>query len=165
MGSPKGSNSKPLLDEGNIIPEKKRVTDENANVLESIPPPPKKADNPVMSTRKKFLDCQIWNNLVGSPLEILPQTKLPQNKVILQRYLSLRSQYPTDKVSSLVSILYTEVTDIWRLARIHTLEEKKCKSIIKNLIQKYSNFKHYKPKKNYQRKSQTGQKSSTSCVT
>ena len=147
MGRPKGSNSKPLLDEGNIIPEKKRVTDENANVLESIPPPPKKADNPVMSTRKKFLDCQIWNNLVGSPPEILPQTKLPKNKVILQRYLSLRSQYPTDKVSSLVSILYTEVTDIWRLARIHTLEEKKCKRIIKNLIQKYNNFKHYKPKK------------------
>ena len=94
MGRPKGSNSKPLLYEGNIVHEKKRVTDENANVLESIPPPPNKANNPVMSTRKKFLDCQMWNNLVGSPLDILPQTKLPKNKVILQRYLSLKKPVP-----------------------------------------------------------------------
>ena len=144
MGRPKGSKSKDKLDPINILPSKRSVTDENHNPL-STQPPPKKL-KPARKTRGNFKDCQVWNELAGSPIDHFPVTKLPKNKVVIQRYLSLRNEMPTEQIFVLVNTLFTEVAGIWQSARIPTLPEKLCKKKIKNLILQFIAFKRKIPK-------------------
>ena len=127
MGRPQGSKSKNQLDHSNIILP---VTDENENVV--ITPPSKKKKSSV-GTRKKSRKVQFWKDLVGPPLEFFPQ-----NKVILQKYLSLRQNLPKEqRISDIVTVIYTElVTEVWKPARIATVGERKCKKIISNIIKK-----------------------------
>ena len=66
---------------------------------------------------------------------------MPQNKVVLQRFLGLRIQFPKEKVRKVVNILYKEMIIIWKAARIFTDKEKKCKYRILDVIQKFKNFK------------------------
>ena len=108
MGRPKGSQSKPRLDSSNIL---EPVLDVNQNVSVKPEPPPIKTKKSSAGTRRRSRDVQFWKDLVGPPIEFFPQTKLPQNKVVLQRYLSLRKELPAcEKVSSLVNIIYTIVS-------------------------------------------------------
>ena len=145
MGRPKGSKSKPTLDSSNII---QPVLDENQNVSEKTEPPPIKTKKSAAGTRKRSRDVQIWKDLVGPPLEFFPPTKLPQNKVVLQRYLCLRKEHPPcERVSSLVNIIYTElVTEVWKPARIFTDSEKKCKKAITAVIKTFTKLPHRKLK-------------------
>ena len=96
MGRPQGSKSKNQLDHSNIILP---VTDENENVV--ITPPSKKKKSSV-GTRKKSRKVQFWKDLVGPPLEFFPQ-----NKVILQKYLSQRQNLPKEqRISDINSYCY-----------------------------------------------------------
>ena len=138
-----------LLDQKNIIPGVKRGTDQNDNVLVS---PQTKKQRIAVNTRKKFLDSQFWNDLVGSPIDMFPKTKLPQNKVVLQRFLSLREGSPRENLNVLVNTLYWEMAEIWDSARIFTVGEKQSKKIIKNVVEKFLQVKHNNPKKTRENK-------------
>ena len=79
-----------MLDENNIIQSNNKENDENGNTS-----PPKQA--PVRSKSaigtkgaKKSKTLQVYHDLVGPPISFFPPSKLPQNKVVLQRYLHLR---------------------------------------------------------------------------
>ena len=141
MGRPKGSKSKPLLDPENILP-RRRQNDENENPIDgSLAAKPK--IKKVMKTRKKSQNIQAYTNLVGPAIEFFPKSKLPQNKVVLQRYMGLRDKLPKEKLSTLVNILYREmVQDTWVPARIPTDTKTVCKYTIKCVVQKFVNFKH-----------------------
>ena len=145
MGRPKGSQSKPRLDSSNIL---EPVLDVNQNVSVKPEPPPIKTKKSSAGTRRRSRDVQFWKDLVGPPIEFFPQTKLPQNKVVLQRYLSLRKELPAcEKVSSLVNIIYTElVTEVWKPARIFTDSERKCKKAITAVIKTFTKLPHRKVK-------------------
>ena len=53
-----------------------------------------------------------WDEYLGTALNILSQGQLPTVKTVLQRYRCMRTEYPTEKVTSLVSKLREEVTAI-----------------------------------------------------
>ena len=144
MVRPKGSKSRPQLNPANIIEPKNRQKDVNDNnVVNSAPTKTKKL--PVGTrTRPKSKTKQIYTDLVGPPIDLFPKTKLPQNKIVLQRYQSLRNQYPKKKICDLVSILYDEiVTGVWVPARVFTEPKKLCKQIIQNVIKKFNKFKTF----------------------
>ena len=123
MGRPKGSKTKDQLDPGSIL-----STSRNGRKVvapaESPEPPPSKVER---TTRKNFRDCNYWKSKIGTPIESIPPTKLPKNKVILQRFIDLRHKNPKVKVSVLVCMLYDEVSAIWSKARIPVKEELQCK--------------------------------------
>ena len=143
MGRPKGSKSKPLLTPENILETTDNQKDENDNSLAISPPiKPIKIRSLKPRNSKKSKNMQIYTDLVGKPIEMLPPSKLPQKKVVLQRYLALRNEFPKGKIGDLVSILYTEiVTGIWVPARINTEPVKLCKQLIQNIILKFNKFK------------------------
>ena len=87
--------------------------------------------------------CKSIMTWFGSPIGFFPPSKLPQNKVVLQRYMHLREEHGNMvKQHKLVNILYTELlTEVWKPARIFTLGDKECKKIIDSLINKFRNFK------------------------
>ena len=151
MGRPKGSKSKPLLDPENILPKRQTENDENENPIEgSVPTKTKKKTG--IKTRNKSQNIQAYTNLVGPAIEFFPKSKLPQNKVLLQRYMGLRDKFPKEKLSTLVNILYMEmVQDTWVPARIPTDTKAVCKYTIKCAVQKFINFKHrtYKGKEDH----------------
>ena len=129
MGRPKGSKTKSHLDSNNIIQSSKEENDENDNPIKvhNLPCKPK----PTLGTRgaKISKTSKVYHDLVGTPIDFFPQSKLPQNKVVLQRYLSLREKCPKEKLYMLVNTLYNElVTDIWKPARIFTMNEGQCKT-------------------------------------
>ena len=140
MGRPKGSKSNPQLDPSNIIQSKNREDSQSASTSQPV------KQKTSIGTRgaKKSKTSQVYNDLVGNPIEFLPKSKLPQNKVVLQRYISLREKFPKQNINMLVDILYSElVTGIWQPARIFTVTEKDCKKRIKAVIQKYNDFKNH----------------------
>ena len=98
-------------------------------------PPPSHADpNPISSVavtsksrslRSKKLN---WARVVGDTVrEIIPSQRLPTNRIVLQRYHTLKNEYPlrTD-VNILAERLYGEVLTIWERAGIPTVEKKTC---------------------------------------
>ena len=145
MGRPKGSKTKPPLDANNIIQSSNKENEVNGNqgsAKQSLPARPKSS----IGTRgaKKGKTSKIYNDLVGPGIGFLPKSKLPQNKVVLQRYLSLREEYGTrEKQCRLVNILYSELISVWKPARIFTQPERKCKKIIDSLINKFAEFKKH----------------------
>ena len=150
MGRPKRSKSKPLLDQQNILP-KRNQNYENENPIDGSLPTKSKKKNGI-KTRNKSQNIQAYTNLVGSAIEFFPKSKLPQNKVVLQRYMGLRDKFPKEKLSTLVNILYKEMLqDTWVPARISTDTKDVCKYTIKCVVQKFINFKHktYKGKQEY----------------
>jgi hypothetical protein len=143
MGRPKGAKTKPMLDEKNIIQSNNKEIDENGNTS-----PPKQApgrSKSAIGTRgaKKSKPLQVYHDLVGPHIGFFPPSKLPQNKVVLQRYMHLREQHGNMvKQQKLVNILYTELlTEVWKSARIFPLGDKECKKVIDSLINKFRNFK------------------------
>lgn len=164
MGRPKGSKTKNQLDPANILEPQRPVSDENQNIDENQnvnenrnidenqniarPAPPPKKKKPSVVTRRRSRDVQFWKDIVGPPVEFFPRTKLPQNKVVIQRYLSLRQELPpNEKISDIVHIIYTElVTEVWKPARIFTDNEKKCKKIILAVIKKFIKVQNNKTK-------------------
>ena len=72
----------------------------------------------------------------GSPFDFIPVSKLPKNKVVLQRYLSLKNEIYKEKIDILVNILHAEATGIWMSTRRK----------INSLIPKFNAFKHKNPK-------------------
>ena len=113
MGRPKGSKSKPLLDPENILP-RRRQNDENENPIDgSLAAKPK--IKKVMKTRKKSQNIQAYTNLVGPAIEFFPKSKLPQNKVLLQRYMGLRAE--SRKQSNLPNFLNGQTNFFLLLAR------------------------------------------------
>ena len=90
MGRPKGSKTQNQLDTANIVPPKNRKNDENANPLPTSDPT--KKPKSTMETRKKTNTDKVWHELVGSPIGWFPKTKLPQNRAVLRRFMSLREQ-------------------------------------------------------------------------
>jgi hypothetical protein len=146
MGRLKGSQTKPRLDPNNIIESSNKDNDENANpVTTQKSLPPHGRSKAVVSTRgaKKGKASQVYNDLVGPAIGFFPQSKLPQNKVVLQRYLSLKEHGTMVKQFKLVNILYSELINVWKPARIFTLPDKKCKKIIDSLINKFTDFKKH----------------------
>ena len=144
MGRPKGSKTKSHLDSNNIIQSSKEESDENDNPIKvhNLPCKPK----PTLGTRgaKISKTSKVYHDLVGTPIDFFPQSKLPQNKVVLQRYLSLREKSPTEMLYMLVNTLYNElVTDIWKPARIFTMNEGQCKKKINYVIQKFTWLKKH----------------------
>ena len=144
MGRPKGSKTKPMLDENNIIQSNNKENDENGNGSPPKQAPASKSKS-VIATRgaKNCKPLQVYHDLVGPPVSFFPPSKLPQNKVVLQRYLQLREEHGKRvKQYKLVNILYTElINDVWKPARIFTQEDKKCKKIIDAIINRFITFK------------------------
>ena len=139
-GRPKGAKSKPKVSPENILPSK-TVNDENANPIPGSLP--KKVKKSGARTAKKSADLQLYAHLVGPNIDFFPKSKLPQNKVVIQRFQALRDKLPKEKLSMLVNTLYEEVVNqIWIPARIFAEKEKVCKYRILSVIQKYNKFKH-----------------------
>ena len=145
MGRPKGAKSKERLDPSAIIEPRKRTNDENFNPIPKQPAP--KKPKLAIKTRKNFKDSKVWNDLAGVPIDLFPLTKLPKNKVVLQRYLSLRREFPKKKTFLMVNLLHSEVKEIWKAARIPTLSDKLCKMKIRELIDKFIALKHWDSKR------------------
>ena len=143
MGRPKGSKTQPQLDTSNIIHPKNTKNDENANPLPTTSDPPKKPKS-TMDTRKKTKTDKVWHELVGSPIEWFPKTKLPQNRAVLRRFMALREKHPKEKLCILVNKIYEEmIVETWTPARIFTVSEMLCKIRIKTVIEKFLGFKHH----------------------
>ena len=119
MGRPKGSKSKSSLDPSNIV-ESRGFLDENRNSLKA--PAKVKHDKgtkrDIRSKSEKF-----WSSIVGSPLDFLPPSKLPQNKAVIRRYIAMGKELPPKtKQYILVDMLYKEVVNgTWVPARIPTV--------------------------------------------
>ena len=144
MGRPKGSKTKPQLNTDNIIKSGDKENDENENPRPAKEPPSRLKS--AMGTRgaNRNKSNKIYFDLVGPPIAFFPKTKLPQNKVVLQRYLHFREQYPTEKQHKLVNILYKElVTELWKPARIFTMTERECKKIIDKIVKDFTEYKHH----------------------
>ena len=142
MGRPRGSQTKPQLNPADIIEPESRKKDENQNNLPASASAQTQKIKVGTRNAKKSKTRQIYADLVGPPIDLFPPTKLPQNKVVLQRYLALREKHPKEKISALVNILHNEiVTGIWVPARIFTEPDKLCKQLIQNVIFKFNKFK------------------------
>ena len=154
MARPKGSKTKDQLDPGNILStSRKGRTGSRSEATPATPnsaPPPSGSKTPSSkverNTRKNYRDSNFWTNKIGPAIESIPQTKLPKNKVILQRFLDLRSKNPNTKVWVLVGMLYDEVSAIWMKARIPTKGELQCKIKIRSVIDRFFKIRHFSSK-------------------
>ena len=147
MGRPKGSKSRDILDPGNIIPSRRSEEPMQESSLSNSTESLKKSKKSKAKTRQNFKDSTSFNNLVGPKIEAFPHTKLPKNKLILQRYMSLRDQFCNKTVTALISIIFSELCEIWNLSRIPMKPERACKKIIGKVIDKFISMKHLSAKK------------------
>ena len=65
--------------------------------------------------------AQIWDDIIGPSISVIPGHQLPQVKTVLQRYRSLRIENPKEKIYTLASHIAEEVTAIWTRGRIPTI--------------------------------------------
>ena len=77
------------------------------------------------SLRSKQL---VWARIVGDTVrEVIPSQRLPKNRIIMQRYNTIKDNYPlrTD-VQVIAEELYSEILAIWEKAGIPTLDKETC---------------------------------------
>ena len=77
------------------------------------------------SLRSKQL---VWARIVGDTVrEVIPSQRLPKNRIIMQRYNTIKDNYPlrTD-VQVIAEELYSEILAIWEKTGIPTLDKETC---------------------------------------
>ena len=87
MGRPVGSKNVSNVQSSNVIRNKRRP--EAAEGKEG-------ARKPKKTVPRKMAECRLTQNvdgIVGEAKEFFPFTKLPQNKVVVQRYRSVREKH------------------------------------------------------------------------
>ena len=60
--------------------------------------------------------AQIWDEIIGPSISVIPGHQLPQIKTVLQRYRTLRIEQPKEKICTLASHIAEKVTAIWTRA-------------------------------------------------
>lgn len=87
MGRPVGSKNVSSIQSSNVIKNKRRP--EATERKEGARKPNKTVPRKMTESRLRHK----VDDIVGRPIEFFPFTKLPQNKVVVQRYLSVREQH------------------------------------------------------------------------
>ena len=91
--------------------------------------------------RKKTSQQSFINGLIGTSIHVLPTSKLPTNKIVLNRCLSIREENTLQaKIISkkdIASILVGELTSIWERAALPTI---RVDHQIKKTINLYNSF-------------------------
>ena len=75
-----------------------------------------------------------WNQVLGSSLDEMPQSKLPLVGTILRRYRSLRISKPLESKATLSTEIAAEVQDIWKRAHIPTAAPHNCSKKVEQVI-------------------------------
>ena len=84
--------------------------------------------------RRKGDQAKFWDEAIGKSLEVIPATKLPSIRVVLQRYRSLRIDQPDTAVRLLAEIIADKVILIWNKARVPTAVRINCVTRVKDKI-------------------------------
>ena len=74
-----------------------------------------------------------WKQLVGdTQLHFFPQTKLPTNRAVMQRYHALKYQVGDSSVNTTTcaKVIFAELKQVWDKAYIPTLSDKVCEQRI-----------------------------------
>lgn len=105
-----------------------------------MPAHPKERSNPVEGRhpggplKRLGVKAGEWLEVIGPSLDSLPTSKLPLVRSILQRYRALRIKDETAKENDLAKDIATEVTEIWKKARIPTAETRSCVERVQYVI-------------------------------
>jgi hypothetical protein len=78
-------------------------------------------------------------SIVGKPLNNFPAGKLPQNRLVLRRFCSLRLDHPKMPKSEVAGILYGELMELWLPSRVPTKKKLNCIIQLSKLIDSYTN--------------------------
>ena len=98
------------------------------------------ADTPKVKTKKRRHqnepDKAAWGRIVGNvSREIIPGQRLPQNRVVMQRYHTMRAMYSTSTtIASYANKLCDEILLVWKRAGIPTKERKTCVTRLNDLL-------------------------------
>ena len=124
---------KPLHLPGKLDARPKKV--HLPSLLLNDPPTETEADpilNPsvVVGTKSRSMRNKqsAWARIVGDTVrEVIPSHRLPTNRIVMQRYNTLKDKYPlrTD-VKIIAEELYSEILAIWEKAGIPTVDKKTC---------------------------------------
>ena len=73
-------------------------------------------------------DKSLWGRIVGNvPRDIMPSQRLPTNRVVMQRYHTMRAMSNNrTTLNDDANMLYEEILPIWKRANICTVERKTC---------------------------------------
>ena len=91
---------------------------------------------------KRLTPAQLlWNELVGQDRECIPSNRLPTNRVIMQRYKSLKGTLPqSTPVRTFAKQLYEEVAKVWAKANIPIKSQKAVVESVTRLLLSWSTF-------------------------
>ena len=79
-----------------------------------------------------------WINIIGNSIDVIPNQRLPTNRVIMQRYNLLRTQSNNrTSIYSFSESLYNEIIPIWIKANIPTVDKKTCVKRISALLESW----------------------------
>lgn len=94
-------------------------------------------------TSKRLSPAQVlWNELIGPQTRTcIPANKLPTNRVIMQRYSTMKSAHTrSTPVVFFASQLYDEVVDVWEKANIPVKNKKAATQSLTRLLQSWTTF-------------------------
>ena len=104
------------------------------------------ASGPTSSKKSKRHSSyqELWNNAIGkhNP-QCIPTNRLPTNRVIMQRYHTLKTESgiaKTSQVRPFACIIIDKLMNIWAKAKVLTKDRKACVEQILRLINSWSKF-------------------------
>lgn len=128
MASSKKSSSKP---------------DDNLEMESDLDEPSTSSQPSKCRSSKRLSPAQnLWNELVGTKLrDCIPSHRLPTNRVVMQRYRSMRTGFPQKTpVRSFAGDLCREVAQVWDKANIPIKTEKAAIQTITRLLSSWTSF-------------------------
>ena len=139
MGRPRGSRNLPRISSSNILVSGRRQSTSNAsNIQISLQVKHAKSKKTALPRRRK-------DDMVGPSISFFPFTKLPKNRVVLQRYFWYREQDKSMKTKRMAHKISEELVDLlWKPSGLPVVSSRICRGRVVSVIQKYTKFKKIK---------------------
>ena len=133
MGRPCGSRSQPRVSSSNILTSDRRPKNFAASKKQLSP----QAKN--VKTRKAALLRHRKDDMVGPSITFFPFTKLPKNRVVIQRYFWYREENKSMKTESIAHKISEELVELlWKPSGLPVVSRRICKGKVLNVIRKYT---------------------------
>ena len=107
-------------------------------IVESGKPTIKRTKQHIVDLGKRSsLLYNFYNQFLGPPLEIIPSTRLPLRRVVLQRYRAIRSTQHNSPRNEIVGSITDEVVNLWENSSIPHITHHAAAKLVQDLISKW----------------------------
>ena len=107
------------------------------NLVETAPIAPRTKQNVTDLSKRSSTLSNLYTEILGTPLQTFPSSKLPLKRAVLRRYIEIRSHCHKRQRSELIGIVTKELLQLWENSAIPCDTYRGACKVVENLVIKW----------------------------